>query len=120
MHIRCFLGKSQAQMAQLLGVSSRAVQSFEQGWRKVPAHNERQLLFLLYMKQLPIVEKESCWDIKACDLEVRRKCPAWEFQAGHLCWFINGTVCEGKVQETWKKKMKLCRQCKVFQPLLEK
>jgi hypothetical protein len=37
---------------------------------------------------------------------------------GHLCWFINGTICQGEVQETWEKKMKMCRQCEVFRSIL--
>jgi hypothetical protein len=35
-----------------------------------------------------------------------------------LCWFINGTICEGTVQRDWNKKMKMCRDCEVLQPLL--
>ena len=38
-------------MAQILGSSLKAVQSFEQGWRKIPVHVERQMLFLLAMKK---------------------------------------------------------------------
>lgn len=119
-NIRHYLEKSQSQMARLLGISSRAVQSFEQGWRKIPAPTERQMLFLLSMKDAPSIEIKPCWQTKECDPKTRNKCPAWEFQAGHICWFINGTVCEGKVQETWQKKMRLCQQCKVFLPLLTK
>jgi hypothetical protein len=53
---------------------------------------------------------EPCWDIKNCPNEKREKCPAWELQGGHLCWFINGTVCEGKVQKNWKTKMETCKE----------
>ena len=42
-----FWGKTQNQLARLLGTSFKAIQSFEQGWRNVPAHTERQLLLLL-------------------------------------------------------------------------
>jgi hypothetical protein len=35
-----------------------------------------------------------------------------------LCWFINGTVCHGKIQGSWQKKMNLCRKCEVFQSLM--
>ena len=45
--IRHHLGKTQRQMAQLLGTSPKAIQSFEQGWRNVPVHIERQALFLM-------------------------------------------------------------------------
>lgn len=113
--IRLHLGKTQGQMAQLLGVSLKAIQSFEQGWRKVPAYIERQALFLLAMKNAPSEKARLCWETKKCPLETRRNCPAWEFRAGHLCWFINGTICNGEIHESWQKKMKICRQCVVFQ-----
>ena len=41
------LGKTQKSLSKLLGVSLKAVQSYEQGWRAVPAHVERQIFFLL-------------------------------------------------------------------------
>jgi DNA-binding XRE family transcriptional regulator len=41
------LEKTQRQMAQLLGVSIKAVHSYEQGWRSVPVHVERQIFFLV-------------------------------------------------------------------------
>jgi len=116
-NIRQYLSKSQAQMARLLGVSLRAVQSYEQGWRNVPVSIERQILFLLSMKVTPILEIKPCWQKKECDPETRNKCPAWEFQAGHICWFINGTICDGKFQESWNRKIQLCRQCAVFRSL---
>ena len=112
--IRYGLGKTQDQLAQLLGISLKAVQSFEQGWRNIPAHTERQLLFLLTLKRSHSKGNGPCWVIQKCPVGIKQKCPAWEFQAGHLCWFINGTVCQGKVQESWQKKMKICRQCEVF------
>jgi DNA-binding XRE family transcriptional regulator len=116
--IRTKLGKTQSQLAQLLGTSLKAIQSFEQGWRNIPVHTERQVLFLLGLKKSPREKNSPCWVIKECSMEIKRKCPAWEFQAGHLCWFINGTICHGEVRESWRKKMKICRQCKVFRPML--
>jgi len=116
-NIRHHLGKSQAHMARLLGISPRAVQSFEQGWRNVPALIERQILFLFYMKLAPTIKIKPCWQEKGCESKTKKKCPAWEFQAGDICWFINGTVCGGKIQENWNKKMQLCRQCEVFRSL---
>jgi hypothetical protein len=52
--------------------------------------------------------------MRKCSLETRRDCPAWEFNAGNLCWFINGTMCQGKLQTSWSSKMKVCRKCEVF------
>lgn len=116
-NIRRQLGKTQAQMAQLMGVSLKAIQSFEQGWRKIPTHVERQALFLLAVKELPAKKLKPCWETEKCPAETKRNCPAWEFQTGHLCWFINGTICHGEIQESWQKKMTICRQCAVFQAM---
>ena len=116
--IRRRLGKTQLQMAQLLGISLKAIQSFEQGWRTIPVHIERQVLFLLVLKNPSPKKNSACWTIRKCPMETKRNCPAWEFQVGHLCWFINGTICQGQVQENWQKKMKICRQCKVFRTML--
>lgn len=116
--IRSYLGKTQKQMAQLLGVSGRAIESFEQGWRGVPPHIERQLLFLIAHVNSRGKKQRACWAILKCPIEVRRRCPAWEFQMGQLCWFINGTICHGEPQENWKKKMESCRECEVFRAML--
>jgi DNA-binding XRE family transcriptional regulator len=117
-HIRRRLGKTQSQMAQLLGTSLKAVQSFEQGWRKIPVHIERQMLFLLAQKTTRESEYKPCWDSEHCPIETRQKCPAWEFQCGHLCWFINGTICHGEVKGSWQEKMEQCRKCKVFRSMM--
>ncbi len=108
------LQKTQKQMSQLLGTSLKAIQSFEQGWRKVPVHVERQLLFLQAMKGGNPKDGRSCWDIRGCPPKMRTACPAWEFNAGHICWFINGTLCRGKPRSSWAVKMKICRRCEVF------
>ena len=115
---RTRLKKTQAQMAQLLGVSLKAVHSYEQGWRKVPAAVERQMYFLTVKHSTKTGKVKACWQIKNCSPEQKTKCPAWEFGAGELCWFINGTICDGTAQKDWKEKMKICRTCEVFEPLI--
>jgi DNA-binding XRE family transcriptional regulator len=111
---RQHLGKTQKQLSDLLGTSLKAIQSFEQGWRRVPVHIERQILFLLALQKGKKKRVQPCWDVRDCPAEIRRGCPAWEFNAGHLCWFINGTICEGKPQVNWGRKMKICKRCRVF------
>lgn len=117
-HIRHFLGKGQRELARLLCVSTKAIQSFEGGWRNIPSHAERQLLFLLTLKRSLENEDEPCWEVQNCCPEWREKCSVWEFKAGHFCWFISGTYCQGKYQENWKNKMKLCQQCDVFRSMI--
>lgn len=108
------LGKTQKEMAELLGTSLKAVHSYEQGWRSIPAHAERQILFLISRRMDNFAKLRPCWQIKKCPPERKKKCPAWEFRAGKLCWFINGTICEGEVQANWRQKMAICHNCDVF------
>jgi len=112
------LGKTQRQMAQLLGVSLKAVHSYEQGWRSIPSYVERQGFFLVSRLQENIKDRNPCWVVKNCPSEKKKLCPAWEFNAGDLCWFISGTICDGTVQKTWGEKMKFCRSCDILKSLL--
>jgi hypothetical protein len=117
--LRKRLQKTQAQIAQLLGVSLKAIHSYEQGWRIIPAHAERQLFFFVDRIRRRNKPQNSCWTVKGCPEDRKSKCPAWEFQAGDLCWFINGTVCEGFAHKKWKDKIRVCRTCDVFQAALD-
>jgi hypothetical protein len=116
--LRSRLKKTQKQMAQLLGTSLKAIHSYEQGWRTVPVHVERQMFFLVSRQKDNRRGKKPCWTIRKCSAKQRRQCPAWEFSSGDLCWFINGTNCDGTVQKDWKEKMKICRSCEVFNSIL--
>jgi DNA-binding XRE family transcriptional regulator len=111
--LRKRLEKTQKQMANLLGVSLKAVHSYEQGWRVVPPAVERQLFFLVSRLNQPIGRK-PCWQANDCPPARKAGCPAGEFNSGELCWFVNGTICRGQVQESWEEKMKICRTCAVF------
>ena len=116
--IRRYLGKTQSQLARLLCVSTKAIQSFEQGWRNVPASAERQLLFLLSLKKASDEDAKPCWETLACPVEWRENCTAWEFKAERFCWLVNGTFCQGEYQDNWEKKIDLCHQCEVFTSML--
>lgn len=113
-NIRTKLGKTQRQMAQLLGVSLKAIHSYEQGWRSIPTHVERHIFFLLSRLKKNIGIRKPCWVMKKCPPEKKKKCPAWEFKAGDICWFISGTICDGRVHKDWKEKMKCCRSCEIL------
>ena len=116
--VRNKLNKTQYQMAVLLGTSLKTIQSYEQGWRNIPAHVERHMLFLLSRVEEIQKGRKACWDIKKCPPEIKEHCPAWEFKLGNLCWFVSGNVCCGYIYRNWTEKMKLCRSCEVFKPFL--
>ncbi len=110
--------KTQKQMAQLLGVSLKAVQGYEQGWRNIPPSIERQVLFLVYQLRVSVEDQKTCWSEKNCHCHKKTLCPAYEFNLGHLCWFVNGTLCDGKPLQSWEKKIEKCRKCEMFKILL--
>ncbi len=117
--VRRHLEKTQNQMAHILGVSPKAIQSFEQGWRKIPVYIERQVLLIVALKSHATKKTKPCWVTRHCSAECKENCPAWQFDAGHLCWFINGTICEGTTQTSWKDKMKICGDCEVYRSMLD-
>ena len=119
--IRHYLGKSQRDLARILCVSPKTVQSFEQGLRHIPVHIEQQMLLFLSLKKMSSDEIITpCWEIKNCPSEWKEKCFVWELKARHLCWFINGTARQGQVQISWNQKLELCKECEVFQSLIPK
>ena len=49
--VRCELGLSQQELASFLGVSTRTIQSCEQGWRNLGPALERTLVLLLIISR---------------------------------------------------------------------
>ncbi len=118
-NIRQLLGKTQSQLASILCVSGKAIQSFEQGWRHIPPYIERQMLFLWSLRRSLKRGAKPCWEIRDCPDEWRKKCIVWELRARYFCWFINGTFCTGQMHDSWKEKMAVCRTCEVFRSIME-
>ena len=122
--VRDALGKSQEELATLLGTSKRAVQSYEQGWRPVPAHIQKSAALLLFLNwrrnQFLFGRKRSpCWVIRKCTAAVRAKCSVYRFGAGDLCWLLTGARCHGRTKKAWEAKMARCRSCEVMRQWLK-
>ena len=106
------LERTQQEFAQWLGVSAKAVQAYEQGWRAIPAHAERQVYVLLAGQRKGRLV--PCWRVLECPRERRAKCPAWLVSRGENCWSVTGTLCEGRAAGSWARKVDRCRRCRVF------
>jgi len=119
-NIRQNLGKTQKELASLLCISLKAIQSFEQGWRKIPPNIERQILLYLFWETSRDKVLKPCWQRTNCPSDWRDSCAAWQHKAGHLCWFMNGTFCQGNYQDDWGEKLSLCRKCEIFKELIPK
>jgi DNA-binding XRE family transcriptional regulator len=118
--VRRELGLTQAELATLLGVSKRTIQSCEQGWRKPSAMLERMaLLLLIALRQGDSFGAQACWAERACAAEKRADCIAYRTRQGHICWLLTGTKCGERTVSTWADKKTACCSCGFFQHLLE-
>lgn len=115
--IRKRLGKTQKQIASLLGISLKAIHSYEQGWRSIPSHIERNLFFFLINQRGKPNKFVLCWEEKDC--HQKEECPAWEFQSGNMCWYLSGTLCHGDRESTYEEKITNCRSCDIFKSLIQ-
>ena len=117
--VREALGVSQSEMSRLLGITLRALQSYEQEWRKTPPSVQRIAGLILYLRwRVKNPRQAPCWTITGCEPERRDACPAYRYRAGDLCWLLTGTRCRGKKAGTWEEKLDGCRRCPVMKSWL--
>ena len=115
--LRNLIGKSQKDLAVMLGVSRKAVESYEQGWRRIPAHVERMIYYIIFkFNSKSLLENQPCWEIRSCPEKGREKCPAWISKEGVFCWFISGKLCSAYRE---KGTDFYCQKCPVFQEHLQ-
>lgn len=113
--VREALGKSQREAAQLLGVSIRAVQSYEQGWRPVPSTVQRLAgILLTAIRRHGRPAGSPCWKVRGCSPDTRTDCSAYQNRTGDLCWALMGTRCDGKEFRQWEEKVRHCMDCSVM------
>jgi len=116
--LRQTVGLGQSELADMLGVSVRAVQSCEQGWRNPgPAVEKAALLLLMVHHHGPKTGTHTCWETVQCPEQERRSCLVYRSRQGHLCWLLTGHICKGVRLHTWAGKKKLCSECDFFQEL---
>lgn len=118
--IRQGLGKSQKELSKILCVSEKTIQSFEQGWRNIPAYIEREMMLLQTLKNTSEQDRKSkaCWEVINCPEEWRRKCIVGELQIKYFCWLVNGTFCQGEYKKNWEEKIRFCKECEVFRSMI--
>ena len=116
-HIRGIMGRTQAELASALGVSQKAVQSYEQGWRDVPVRVMIQLLVLLALYRKRSLDDVPCWEIRACEPARRDRCASFTVGRGQFCWFIGSKECH-RPEIADSKLILPCMQCPVVKRLL--
>jgi putative transcriptional regulator len=112
--IREALGKTQEEMARLLSISTRAVQSYEQGWRPVPSHVRKMAIFLLCVSRRRKGRVAPCWRIRRCPRRMRATCAAYQLGEGELCWLVTGDACPLAGPGSADEKAERCARCPVL------
>lgn len=87
------MGRTQAELASALGISEKAVQSYEQGWRDVPVRVMIQILVLLALYQKRTLDDIPCWEIRKCSPAQRETCASFTVGRGQFCWFVGSKDC---------------------------
>lgn len=116
--VRETLGRTQPQLARALGISTRAVQSYEQGWRVIPGRVMIQLLMLLAIQKKATAAEAPCWEIRPCDPDKRETCPAFTVGHGQFCWFLAHKTCSP--QRITPDNPIPCMSCPVIQNILNR
>jgi len=111
--LRDNLDITQAEMATILGISLKSVQSYEQGWRKIPPYIEKMVLLLI--GNLSKAKVKNCWEIVDCPEAIKNNCLVYKSDLGHCCWAISGCCYKGKVLKSWAAKKQVCLNCPVLQ-----
>jgi DNA-binding XRE family transcriptional regulator len=117
-HVRGIMGRTQAELASALGISAKAVQSYEQGWRPVPTRVLIQLMVLLALYRRQNMEDVPCWEITRCESSTRERCPSFQVGRGQFCWFIGSKACVPKGKKSPDDGLIPCMECAVIQRLL--
>ncbi len=117
--VRGKLGLSQSQLADILGVSSRAVQSYEQGWRTPQRPVTSHLMTVLALYGNHSSQSPACWRLTACNVEQRSRCKAYSVGRGRFCWLLSGGACGNRRRSGSGADSQPCIGCVVMRKLLD-
>ena len=98
------LDKTQKQMAELLGTSLKAIHSYEQGWRTVPVHVERQVYFLVSRFEKKSKATKACWVIKKCSREQNAVARPGSFHPAIFAGLLMGPFVKVRFRRIGKKR----------------
>jgi transcriptional regulator with XRE-family HTH domain len=113
------MGRTQRQMADLLGVSLKSVESYEQGRRHIPANIQRILYFMLFKANWQRIGRgRPCWIDRKCPDSVRADCLAWITREGLFCWFLTGKLCRSAKEQS-RGAPSSCFECDFFKSKLK-
>lgn len=112
--LREALAWTQAEAAYFLGVSKKAVESYEQGWRKPPRSVCKQMLTLLALQRGYPGDFKPCWEVCHCTPAVRDACFSGRKMGGRFCWLTSTANCHHHLDGA-SREQACCFHCPVIQ-----
>jgi hypothetical protein len=107
-------------MADLLGVSKRAVQSYEQHRRHAPPPVRKLAALMLYQHwQKDHARPAPCWEQHECSHETRESCFTYQARADGLCWMMTGSIGANPACKTRPNPQRDCLTCPVMTQWLD-
>lgn len=91
--LRETMGWSRRETATILGLSRKAVESYELGWRKVPARVWKQALTLAAIQRKYPMGTKPCWELTRCHEQVSKGCLCRKLTDGRFCWMTVSQCC---------------------------
>ena len=113
--VRRALGMTQTEFADVLGVSARAVQSYEQGWREIPSSARLHMFAVLAAARRSTLGDVPCWEVTGCPESTRRTCRSHRLNGGLFCWLVAGRACGRRCGRSERQRM--CLDCPVIRRL---
>jgi transcriptional regulator with XRE-family HTH domain len=92
--IRRALGKTQHELAELLGVRPEVVRKYENGEAHPSARCLRTLALMLAADMRTARQCETnCWEARRCPSSRRENCPTYALNGGRTCWLLIEGAC---------------------------
>ena len=115
--LRTAMNWTQSETAAFLGISKKAVESYEQGWRNVPGSIWKELLTIVAGRRGFPRGCKKCYKVLQCSPEIREHCFCGSKMDGRFCWMTASACCYRNHPEL-KKSPLTCLDCPVVQQFL--
>lgn len=119
--LRTTMGWSRIEMSSFLGVSRKAVESYEQGWRNIPNRVWKQLLTVAAIQNDYSRAARPCWELTDCPETTRHECFSGHAMKGQFCWMTATRCCRQKVLRSHDPQgdFLICLNCPVVKQFLK-
>lgn len=116
--LREAMGWSRVETAAILGLSRKAVESYELAWRKVPDRVWKLALTVAAIQRKYPLGTRPCWELTQCHEDVSATCLCRKLTDGRFCW-MTVTKCCRQTHRGEEMGFKQCLSCPVVRQFVQ-